>query len=115
MKLIFREKILRMLRTPSQKADMLIERHLGNPNGNSGCLPYTSDVEAALKLLPNGVHFLCGRSEEGELFWCDVGIRPQVQAWGETMAAAISGAVFAYLTYPERGEDLSRRYAMNDD
>jgi len=101
VKLDFREKLLKQLRVPSRKADMLIERHLGNPSGEFGCRPYTSDVEAALTLLPTGVHFLCGRFEEGNLFWCDVGFQPQVQAWGETMAAAIAGAIFAYLTHPE--------------
>lgn len=97
----FREKILKQLRIPSRKADMLIERHLGHPGGKFGVQPYTSDVSAAMTLLPHGIHFLCGRFEEGELFWCDVGFRPQVQAWGETMAAAIAGAVFAYLTHPD--------------
>lgn len=104
----FREKILRQLRRPSRKADMLIERHLGNPAGGEGCRPYTQDVEAALTLLPDGVHFLCGRFEEGTLFWCDVGFRPQVQAWGATMAAAIAGATFAYLTHPERNAGAER-------
>jgi hypothetical protein len=98
-----RERILKQLRTPSSRADMLIERHLDHPGGASGCRPYTSDVESALTLLPRGVHFLCGRFEGGELFWCDVGFRPQVQAWGETMAAAIAGAIFAYRTHPEAG------------
>ena len=96
-----RERILKQLRTPSTRADMLIERHLDHPGGADGCRPYTSDVESALTLLPQGVHFLCGRFEGGELFWCDVGFRPQVQAWGQTMAAAIAGAVFAYRTHPE--------------
>ncbi|HKQ30571.1 MAG TPA: hypothetical protein VJS66_04725 [Burkholderiales bacterium] len=95
-----REKLLPQLRVPSRKADMLIERYLGNPNDEDGCLPYTSSVEAAMTLLPEGVHFLCGRFEGGKLFWCDVGFRPQVQAWGETLAAAIAGAVFAYHTLP---------------
>src|SRR3990172_1787806 len=80
---------------------MLNERYLGNPAGADGCRPYTRDVEAALTLLPDGVHFLCGRFEEGKLFWCDVGFRPQVQAWGITPAAAIAGAIFAYATHPE--------------
>jgi hypothetical protein len=96
-----RERILKQLRTPSTKADMLIEQHLDYPGGNSGCRPYTSDVESALMLLPHGVHFLCGRFEGAHLFWCDVGFRPQVQAWGETMAAAVAGAIFAYRTHPE--------------
>jgi hypothetical protein len=103
-----REKLLPQLRTPSRKADMLIERFLGNPGGDDGCRPYTSSVEAAMTLLPPGVHFLCGRFEDGKLFWCDVGFRPQVQAWGETPAAAIAGAVFAYRTHP--GVTLPRRY-----
>jgi hypothetical protein len=51
--------------------------------------------------LPANTHFLCGRSEEGALFWCDVGFRPQVQGWGETLAAAVAGAVFAYRTHPD--------------
>lgn len=97
----FREKLLTELRQPSPKADMLIERYLGHPQGADGCKPYTHDVEVALTLLPKGIHFLCGRFEEGQLFWCDVGFRPQVQAWGETMACAISGAIFAYLTHPD--------------
>lgn len=100
----FREKLLTQLRQPGRKADMLIERYLGNPAGPDGCRPYTQDVEAALALLPGGVHFLCGRFEEGQLFWCDVGFRPQVQAWGSTMASAIAGAVFAYLTHPDTGK-----------
>lgn len=100
----FREKLLTQLREPSRKADMLIERYLGSPGGAEGCRPYTQDVEAALTLLPKDTHFLCGRFEEGKLFWCDVGFRPQVQAWGSTLAAAIAGAVFAYRTHPERGE-----------
>ncbi len=100
----FREKLLTQLRQPGRKADMLIERYLGNPAGADGCRPYTQDVEAALALLPEGVHFLCGRFEEGKLFWCDVGFRPQVQAWGSTMASAIAGAVFAYLTHPDTGK-----------
>lgn len=95
-----RDKLLPHLRVPSRRADMLIERHLGNPGGEHGCRPYTSDAEAALTLLPPGVHFLCGRFEEGKRFWCDVGFRPQVQAWGDTLAAAIAGAVFAYRTDP---------------
>lgn len=97
----FREDLIRQLRRPGSRADMLIERYLGHPSGNSGCQHYTQDVEAALTLLPQGVHFLCGRFEEGSLFWCDVGFCPQVQAWGETMAAAIAGAIFAYRTHPE--------------
>jgi hypothetical protein len=99
----FREKLLTQLRQPGPQADMLIERYLGNPGGANGCRPYTRDVEAALTLLPEGVHFLSGRFEEGKLFWCDVGFRPQVQAWGPTLACAIAGAVFAYLTHPDRG------------
>lgn len=102
----FREKLLTQLREPSRKADMLIERYLGSPGGAEGCRPYTQDVEAALTLLPEGTHFLCGRFEEGKLFWCDVGFRPQVQAWGSTLAAAIAGAVFAYRTHPEREETV---------
>ncbi len=97
----FREEVIRQLRQPGPRADMLIERYLGHPNGDCGCRGYTQDVEAALTLLPKDVHFLCGRFEEGSLFWCDVGFRPQVQAWGETMAAAVAGAVFAYLTHPD--------------
>ena len=100
----FREKLLRQFRESSPRADMLIERYLGNPAGADGCRPYTRDVEAALTLLPDGVHFLCGRFEEGKLFWCDVGFRPQVQAWGITPAAAIAGAIFAYRTHPERDD-----------
>lgn len=95
-----REKLLPQLRVPSNKADMLIERYLGGPGAVEGCKPYTSNVDAALTLLPPGVHFLCGRSEESELFWCDVGFSPQVQAWGETLAAAVAGAAFAYRTHP---------------
>lgn len=96
----FRENIISQLRKPGHKADMLIEHYLGRPAGADGSQPYTRDVNAALRLLPNGVHFLCGRFEEGRLFWCDVGVRPQVQAWGETMAAAIAGAIFGYRTHP---------------
>lgn len=98
----YRDQLLSQLRRPGRKADMLIERVLGFPNGSGGCRPYTREVEAALSLLPERTHFLCGRFEEGELFWCDVGFRPhQVQAWGETMASAIAGAAVAYLTHPE--------------
>lgn len=96
-----REEIIRQLRQPGPRADMLIERYLGNPGGVAGARSYTSDVETALSLLPDGVHFLCGRSSEGKLFWCDVGFRPQVQAWGETLACAIAAAVFAYFTHPD--------------
>jgi hypothetical protein len=103
----FRQQILRELRAPSGRADMLIERHLREPGAAAGRHPYTSDVEAALTLLPSGVHILCGRFEGGTLFWCDVGFRPQAQAWGETMAAAIAGAVFAYLTHPELDASVS--------
>jgi hypothetical protein len=111
MKPEFREKILKQLRQPGRRADMLIERYLGHPGGPSGSRAYSSDVEAALTLLPEGVHFLCGRFEEGKLFWCDVGFRPQVQAWGETMAAAIAGAVFAYATYPDACDAGTQRRA----
>lgn len=96
-----RERIIKQLRQPGRKADMLIERYLGFPGGPHGCRPYTQNVETALTLLPPNVHFLCGRFEEGSLFWCDVGFRPQVQAWGQTMAAAVAGAVFAYRTHPD--------------
>jgi hypothetical protein len=96
----FREDVLRQLRAPGAQADRLIERFLG-PAPAGGARRYTRDVEAALTLLPGGLRFLCGRSEEGRLFWCDVGFRPQVQAWGETLACAIAGAIFAYRTHPE--------------
>lgn len=96
-----RQHVLVQLRQPGRKADMLIEQHLGFPNGSGGCRPYTTVVEAALTLLPDGVHFLCGRSEESAEFWCDVGFRPQVQAWGKTLAAAIAGASFGYRTHPD--------------
>lgn len=96
-----RQQILLQLRQPGHKADMLIECYLDFPAGVHGCRRYTRDVDAALTLLPKGAHFLCGRFEESRLFWCDVGFRPQVQAWGETMASAIAGAIFAYLTHPE--------------
>jgi len=101
MKPELRDRVITQLRQSSRKADMLIERYLGFPGGTGGCLRYTQDVEAALTLLPDSVHFLCGRFEEGRLFWCDVGFRPQVQAWGETMAAAMAGAIFAYRTHPD--------------
>jgi hypothetical protein len=101
MKLEQRESLLAKLRHPGPAADMLIEHYLGHPNGTEGCRPYTQQVEAAMSLLPEGLHFLCGRSGESELFWCDIGYRPQVQAWGETMAAAIASAVFAYHTHPD--------------
>lgn len=97
----FREEILRQLRKPGPRADLLIERYLGRPTGPGGCKPYTREVEEAVALMPKNVHFVCGRFEEGNLFWCDVGTCPQVQAWGETMACAIAGAVFAYLTHPD--------------
>ena len=109
-----REKVRLRLRKPGHTADMLIEHYLGRPAGADGSQPYTRDVNAALTLLPNGVHFLCGRFEEGRLFWCDVGFRPQVQAWGETMASTIAGAIFAYRTHPnveslDSGADPSPR------
>lgn len=97
----FREEILQQLRRPGTKADMLIERYIGCPTNADGARAYTRDVEAALTLLPEGVHFLCGRFDEGKFYWCDVGFRPQVQAWGETLACAIAGAIFAYLTHPD--------------
>jgi hypothetical protein len=97
----FREKTLKELRRPGAKADMLIERYLNSPGGKAGSRPYTQVVEQAMTLLPPGAHFLCGCFEDGKLFWCDVGFRPQVQAWGETMAAAIAGAAFAYRTHPD--------------
>lgn len=96
-----RQRIILDLRTAGQKADMLIENYLGRPGGASGCKPYTRDTEAALSLLPTNTHFLCGRFEGGTLFWCDVGFRPQVQGWGDTLAAAIAGAIFAYRTHPD--------------
>ncbi len=108
----FRQQILVQLRKPGNRADMLIERYLGFPAGAGGCRPYTRDVGAALTLLPDGVHFLCGRFEEGRLFWCDVGFRPQVQAWGETMASAIAGAVFAYLTHPDFAAHASHDHVV---
>lgn len=101
MNIEHRDLILKQLRHPGQKADMLIERHLGFPNGTEGCRPYTQNVETALSLLPSGVFFHCGRFDEGGMYWCDVGFRPQVQAWGDNLAAAIAGAIFAYLTHPE--------------
>lgn len=111
---VFRENLLKQLRKPSAKADILVERYLGFPGGVGGCKPYTRHVESALTLIPGGVHFLCGRFEEGDLFWCDVGFRPQVQAWGETMAAAVAGAIFAYLTHPEmEGSHHTPEKALN--
>ncbi len=97
----YREEVLRQLRHPGVKGDMLIERFLAHPNGPGGCLPYTKDVAAAMSLLPKGVHFLCGCFEGGERYWCDVGFRPQVQAWWENLACAIAGAAFSYRTHPD--------------
>ena len=54
----FRERLIKQLREPNPRADMLIERYLGSPVGATGCRPYTQDVEVALTLLPEGVHFL---------------------------------------------------------
>jgi hypothetical protein len=109
----FRDDLLRQLRRPGPRSDMLIERYLDNPGGVAGARSYTTDVESAMTLLPAGVHFLCGRAEEGKLFWCDIGFRPQVQAWGETLACAIAGAVFAYRTHPDvellKNKNLSER------
>ena len=97
-----REHILKQLRQPGPAADRLIYQHLGLGGTMAHNLPpYTSDVETALKLLPQGQFFLCGRSEDSEYFWCDVGFRPKVQAWGTSLAAAVAGAIFAYLTHPE--------------
>ncbi len=118
MKAEHREIIIKQLRHPSCKADMLIERHLGFPNGPEGCRPYTQDVEAALTLLPPGVFFHCGRFEEGGMFWCDVGFRPQVQGWGDNLAAAMAGAIFAYLTHPDvdhSGHDHKAHHAGATD
>lgn len=96
-----RKKIIKRLRRPSPHGDMLIEQRLGQPSGDNRCQPYTRDVEVALKLVPENQHILCGRFYEGEMFWCDVGFRPQVQAWGENIASAIAGAAFAYRPHPE--------------
>lgn len=101
MKPEHREAVLRALRRPGPHGDSLIERILGGPGGAGACPPYTRDVAAAMSLLPRGVHFLCGRLEGTERYWCDVGFRPQVQAWGESLACAIAGAVFAYRTHPD--------------
>lgn len=97
-----RERLLAQLRQPGVEADRLIHEFLGHSAPESKLPPYTREVEVAMTLLPRGVHFLCGRFEEGTLFWCDVGFRPQVQAWGENLAAAIAGAAVAYLTHPDR-------------
>ncbi len=118
MKAEHRETIIKQLRHPGCKADMLIERHLGFPNGANGCKPYTQDVEAALSLLPRAVFFHCGRFEEGGMYWCDVGFRPQVQGWGDNLAAAVAGAIFAYLTYPDvdhSGQNLKPHQAGASD
>ena len=106
-----RQAILDALRHPGQEADLLIERHLGFPGGAQGCKPYTRSVEAALSLLPGGVFFHCGRFAEGTMFWCDVGSRPQVQAWGENLAAAIAGGIFAYLTHPDVQGSIAAQHA----
>ncbi|MCG6871206.1 MAG: hypothetical protein LJE84_02855 [Gammaproteobacteria bacterium] len=95
------KKIQQQLRRPGLKADMLIEHYLGNPGGASGARPYTRDLDAALSLVPEGVHFLSGRFEDGLLFWCDLGCRPQVQAWGESLPAAIAGAALAWHLHPQ--------------
>lgn len=96
-----RERLLGQLRQPGVEADRLIHEFLGLSARDSNLPPYTQEVEAAMTLLPGGVHFLCGRFEEGTLFWCDIGFRPQVQAWGENLAAAIAGAAVAWLTHPD--------------
>ena len=99
-----REQIIEQLRRPGPDADRLIDHYLAQAVGEcrqQDC-SYTSDVECALALLPDGVFFLCGRFEDGGHFWCDVGFRPKVQAWGESLASAIAGAIFAYCTHPER-------------
>ncbi len=95
-----RELILEELRTPGPVADELIHTHLGAGDSRP-CPRYTRDVEQALALVPDGLHVLTGRFEGGKWFWCDVGFRPQVQAWGKTLASAIAGAAFAYLTHPD--------------
>lgn len=98
-----REQIIEKLRYPGPEADRLIDEYLGHGIDESSrrdC-PYTSSVECALQLLPEGVFFLCGRFEEGDRYWCDVGFHPKVQAWGESLAAAVAGAIFAYCTHPE--------------
>ncbi len=95
------QAIVEALRRSGPDADLLFARHLGLTQGGRQCRPYTQDVETALSLLPPGVYFHCGRFDEGTLFWCDVGNCPQVQAWGDTLAAAIAGGIFAYLTHPD--------------
>ncbi|MDH3469153.1 MAG: hypothetical protein OES26_25275 [Gammaproteobacteria bacterium] len=100
-----REEILRILTKPGTCADSLIHTYLGTEASHPR-RRYTTDVDEALSLVPNGVHFLAGRFEGGRLFWCDVGYRPQVQAWGENLASAIASAAFAYLTHPDRGEEM---------
>ena len=99
-----REEVLRILNTPGARSDSLIHTYLFGDESRP-CRRYTTDVEEALSLLPEGVHFLTGRFEDGKLFWCDVGFRPQVQAWGENLAAAIASAAFAYLTHPDYGKE----------
>ena len=49
MNIEHRETILRQLRHAGQKADMLIERHLGFPNGAEGSRPYTQHVDEDIK------------------------------------------------------------------
>ena len=99
-----REDVLRILSTPGTRSDSLIHTYLV-ADELQPCRRYTTDVEEALSLLPDGVHFLAGRFEGGTLFWCDVGFRPQVQAWGENLASAIASAAFAYLTHPDHGKE----------
>ena len=93
-------RLLQQLRTPCLKSYMLIERYLGFPGDENGCRPYTRDIDAALGLIPPGVPFVCGRGGDGSMFWCDVGFRPRVQAWGESLPCAIAAAAFAYRMHP---------------
>lgn len=96
-----REQLIRRLRDPGREADLLLAQYLVDASlAEAEVAPYTSRVESALTLLPATLHWLCGRSEDGQWYWCDVGMQPQVQAWGRTPAAAIAAAAFAYFTHP---------------
>jgi len=92
-----REDVLRQLETPGPASDALITDLLDLGEERA----YSSDTDVAMTLVPESVHFLTGRPKGSPWFWCDIGYRPQVQAWGKTIAAAIAAAAVAYRTHPK--------------
>ncbi len=103
----FRADAMKKLRSPGSNSDRLLVAVLDRAV-EGRC--YTTCVEDAMTLVPRGVHFLLGRFENSEWYWCDIGVRPQVQGWGRTPAAAVASAAFGYLTHPG-----VRAYGPNPD